>query len=99
MKATLENYKREQFEVELHFGTERAGYGQWNINCEVTFMGKSKSFKEHTTDSEFVDELSQLRADNASYEAIQQLQHDKAFDSLSEAILEWCEDVKEESND
>jgi hypothetical protein len=96
MKNLIENYKGKQFEVETYFAQEFKGRGGWNINCEVSYMGKKKTFRHYTTDSMFIDEISDMKADDASWDEIQKAYSEKVFDDLKEIILEWCEDLKEE---
>jgi 2',3'-cyclic-nucleotide 2'-phosphodiesterase (5'-nucleotidase family) len=101
MKTTLENYRKEELEVELYFSQEFKSYGHWSIKCEVTFKGEKKTFTEVTTDSEFIDHMSDLKSNDASWDEIQDAYRDKVLDSLEESIIEWCENVLEkiEEND
>lgn len=95
MKTIIENYKREQFEIGTYFTQEFKGRGGWNINCEVSFKGENKIFHHYINDSQFIDEISRMRANDASWDDIQNAYKDKSFDELKEIILEWCEDVNE----
>ena len=96
MKATTTNYYGENFEIELYFSHQIAGYGHWHILCEVTYEGEKKTFKHLTTNSEFIDSLNEARSNDATWEKIQKVYFDKAFDDLEEIIREWCEQVAEE---
>ena len=100
MTTTIENYKGKQFEIETYFAQEFKGRGGWNINCEVSFKGEKKTFRHYTTDSMFIDQISDMKADDASWDEIQNAYKEKSFDSLEESILEWCEEIneKEEEN-
>lgn len=98
MKTTIENYKGEQFEIENHFSQEFKGRGGWNINCEVSFKGEKKKFRHYTTDSMFIDGISDMKADDASSEEIQNAYKEKAFYSMEESILEWCEEINAITN-
>lgn len=95
MKTTIENYNREQFEVELYFSQEFKGRGGWNINCEVKFKGEKKTFCHYTNDSMFIDSMSDMRADDASWDEIQNAYFEQSFDNLEESVIEWCEEVGE----
>ena len=55
MKTILESYKRREYEVELNFYHGFAGYGQYTIFCQVGYLGNSKTFKTHSTDSGIID--------------------------------------------
>jgi hypothetical protein len=96
MNTTIENHKGQQFVIETYFANELKSHGQWNITCEVTFKGQKKTFRKHTTDSLFIDEIAGMRSDNASWDDIQNAYKQHAFDDLEEIILEWCEDVNEQ---
>lgn len=96
MKKTIQNYKGQIFTFETYYSHTKAGYGQWNINCEVSFMGEKKVFHHYITESEFIDQISDMKADDAYYEDIQNAYSEKAFDSLKETILDWVEDINKE---
>lgn len=99
MTTTIENYNGEEFEITTYFSQEFRGRGGWNINCEVSFKGNEKTFRHYTTDSIFIDEISDMKADNASWEEIQNAYKEKVFDSIEEDILEWCEGINEEEEE
>lgn len=92
--------KGEQFEIETYFAHEFQGRGGWNVICEVSFKGEKKTFRHYTTDSMFIDQISDMKADDASWDEIQNAYKEKAFDSIEENILEWCEEInkKKEEN-
>ena len=100
MKTLIENYNREEFEIELDFNHSFKGRGSWNIECTVTYNRAEKTFNHHMTSAPFIDEISDMKADDASFDEIQNAYEKKAFDSIEESILEWCEEVneKEEEN-
>jgi len=95
MKTTIENYRGEQFEVETYFNQEYRGRGGWNINCEVSFRGEKKTFRHYTTDSMFTDQISDMKANDASWDEIQNDYKEKVFYRIEESIIEWCEEVNE----
>ena len=95
MKATIENYRGEKFEIDIYFSKDFKGRGGWNINCEASFNGVKKTFRHYITDSVFIDHISEMKADGASWDEIQNAYKEKAFDSIEESILEWCEEVNE----
>lgn len=94
MTTTIENHEGEQFEIETYFSQEFKGRGSWNINCEVSFKGQKKTFSLQTTDSIFIDKISDIKADNVfSWDEIQNDYKEKALDMLEESIIEWCEAI------
>jgi hypothetical protein len=93
MITIIENYRGEQFEIETYFSQEFKGRGGWNINCEVSFKGEKKTFSYYTTDSMFIDQITDMTADGASWGEIQNAYMEKSFDSMEECILEWCEEI------
>lgn len=97
---TIEKYNGQRFEIDTYFSQTLRGRGGWNINCEVSFKGEKKTFRHYTTDSMFIDQISDMKADHASWDEIQKAYKEKAFDSIEPDILEWCEDIneKEEEN-
>lgn len=99
MKTTIENYRGEQFEVEIYFNQEYKGRGGWNINCEVSFNGEKKTFRHYTTDSMFIDYISEMKAGDASWDEIQNAYKEKVFYHIEDSIIEWCEEVNENEED
>ena len=95
---TTTNYQGQKFEIELYFSHQLAGYGHWHILCEVTYEGKKKTFKHITTNTEFIDKINQSRVNGATWDEVQKVYYDKAFDDLEEIVREWCEEVFEEKN-
>jgi hypothetical protein len=93
MKTKITNHKGQQFEIETYFLKNKKGYGTWNITCEVWYGGEFKSFVYHTTDSSFIDEINNMG--DATWDEIQNAYKEKAFDSLKQSILVWCEEVEE----
>jgi len=91
---TLSNFKGETFTASVYFSNEFKGRGGWNIICEVSANGQKKSFKEFTTNSGFIDALGDLRAENSSWETIQEFYYDNFFEGFEEIILEWLEGIK-----
>jgi hypothetical protein len=96
MKNTIENYKGQQFEFETYFSHSFKGKGGWNVDCEVTYKNKKKTFVSFTTNSEFIDSIKELKTDNASWEAIQNVYAERFLSDMEERILEFVEDVEEE---
>lgn len=94
MKTTIENYNREEFEIEVYFKHSFKGRGSWDIGCTVTYKGQERMFKHHITNAPFIDEVNDMKADNATYEEIQKRYFEAYFDDFKEIILEWVEDIK-----
>jgi len=96
MNIVLSNYQGQEFNVNLYFSHEFQGRGGWSINCEVSFKCYKKEFRHYTTDSEFIDQISDMKSDDISFKEIQNKYKEKFFDDLKEIIIEWCEYKSEE---
>ena len=72
------------------FANSRKGYGQWSIECMTYCKGESKTFSIHSTDSRFIDNLSELE----STQEKQQFYYDTFFRTFEECIIEWAETIK-----
>lgn len=96
MKIILESYKRREYEAELNFYHQFAGYGQYTIFCQVDYLGNSKMFKTHSTASGLIDEIQDAKADGESDYHIKLLYYANFFDNaMKEIILEWIESINE----
>ena len=96
MKTILESYKRREYEVELTFYHEFAGYGQYRVICEVSYNGRFYKITSHTTASTLIDEIQDAKADGESAEHIQSLYKDFFFDNtMKEIILETLENLND----
>lgn len=95
MLTTIENHKGEQFEIVIYFSQEFKGRGGWNINCQVCFKDEKKTFSYYTTNSTFIDEISNMKENGASWDEIQNAYEEEVFYYLEESILEWCEEINE----
>jgi hypothetical protein len=93
MKTTITNYKGDEIEIVLYFAHEFKGRGGWNIKCEVLYDGNRKTFSHYTTDSMFVDHISDMKEDEATYDEIQDAYYDKFYDYFHERIIIWYEDI------
>ena len=98
MKLILANFKGEEFEVQLDFSEVFKGRGGWDICCQVTYSKEDRVFKRYITDSMFIDEISDMKGEDNSYENIQLKYKDKVFDSMEEVVIEWCEEIYEQKN-
>jgi hypothetical protein len=90
MKAiTLENYKGQDFNANiLEVSNTKTGHGHWKVFFTIEFNGVKKDFSVLTTDSQFIDEMSELD----SYSEIEERHIEKFYDqNLEERILEWIE--------
>lgn len=54
MRTTIENT-----EVTLHYSFERMGRGHYKVICEADFLNDKYRYTVVTTDSQFIDELSE----------------------------------------
>jgi len=70
-------------EVKVYFKMKFTKYGIWNILAICKKPRKTKVFKFHTTDSEFIDSLDEL-----SWEAAQRAMKGKYY-SLNEDLYHW----------
>lgn len=96
MEIILESCKRREYEVELNFYHQFAGYGQYTIFCQVDYLGNSKMFKTHSTASRLIDKIRDEKADGESAEHIQSLYKDFFFDyTMEEEVLEWLESIND----
>jgi hypothetical protein len=83
------------YDNQVHFSSQFKGRGGWNISCEVYFKGQKKKFNHYTTDSNFIDLISDMRAEDASHEEIQQAYFDRFMEYFNDQIIEWCEKARE----
>lgn len=99
MNTKIENFEKETFELDLFYSHLSSGAGHWKIKVDVSIdSSTSKSFYHTTTDSMWIDELSDLRADNASHEEIQAFYHDRFYDNtFEEMISEWAFSLEDEN--
>ena len=73
--------------------------GGWNITCEVSFKSETKNFRNYTTDSIFIDEISNMKADDASFDEIQNAYYEHSFHKMEEEVAEWIEEILTEENE
>ena len=79
MRTIIENT-----EVTLHYSFERMGRGHYKVICEAEFLDQKKTLKTVTTDSQFIDELSECD----TFEEKQEKFNDKFFDIFEAMIIE-----------
>lgn len=89
MKKLLETVSNTYFEVDLYYYVKQVGYGNWNILCEVEFDRHKKAFRFHTTDSEMIDTITEMKASQASFDDTQDYMHSKVFEEIRFEIAEW----------
>jgi len=99
MTTTVTTQSGREVEVALYFTKEFKGRGGWNIICEATIgkgngyvNGFTKKLSFYTTDSEFIDSLS----DDLNYDEKQDTYKDHSFYALEEQVQEWAEECLEE---
>lgn len=97
MNIVLENWRLEKHDITLRFTQEFQGRGGWNINCDVVYLDNKKRFVHYTTDSQFIDIISDLRADNTSSNIIQETYYKRFFDELEERVREWVAWIAEDN--
>jgi hypothetical protein len=98
MYVTIENYRGEEIaEVELYYSHKLVGHGHWKIECRVTigkgagYVGGDEKIFRKLVYAGFVDALSDLKANDPTWEEIQEFYHEEAFNDLQESISEWVE--------
>lgn len=89
MKTTIENYNKEEFEIEVYFNHSFKGRGSWNIECTLWLEDKARTFKHHTTSAPFIDEINDMKADGATFVEIQNRYFEAYFYEFKESIIEW----------
>lgn len=96
MKTILESHKRREYEVELNFYHQFAGYGQYRVICEVSYNGNEYKITSHTTASRLIDEIQDAKADGESDYHINLLYYANFFDNTTkEIILERIESLND----
>ena len=96
METTFNHYTGENFTIEINFYHEFQGRGGWKIFCDVVYNGRKQKFSHYTTSASFIDEINDLKADDAPYSTIQEAYHNFTMPHLSDIIGEWCVSVNEE---
>jgi|JI9StandDraft_1071089.scaffolds.fasta_scaffold94106_5 hypothetical protein len=96
---TIETQNGNKADVTLYFSQEFKGRGGWNITCEVSFKSETKKFRNYTTDSIFIDEISNMKADDASFDEIQNAYYEHSFHKMEEEVAEWIEEILTEENE
>ena len=89
MKTLQETVTGTYFETSLHYSVVPVGYGNWNIVCEAEFNRHKKQFKCHTTNSEMIDTITEMKAEGASYEELQVYMHSQVFEEIRYEVEEW----------
>ena len=95
MKETIYTFSKE-FQIELTYTHKVNGRGSYIINIDVMYEVDRiiyvNRFEEFTTDSKMIDEINDLRSDDASHEDIQSRYHQTIFDyTIQERIKEWID--------
>lgn len=95
MKETIYTLSKE-FQIELNYLHKVNGKGSYTIMIDVMYEVDRiiyvNRFEEFTTDSKMIDDINDLRSEDASHEDIQSKYHQKIFDyTIKERIEEWIE--------
>ena len=98
MNTTIKNFKGQEFQTELTYSHEFNGKGSYIINIDVFYeidrMVYVNRFEEFTTNSMLIDDIQDLRNDDASTALIQSRYHDGVFNTgIEEQIIEWIESL------
>lgn len=91
---SLTNYDGVEYIFDIFFFHEFKGRGGYNIMCNIDFEGNQKTFRCYTTDTEFIDNINKLKAEDESLETIQEAYKENFFEEFKELILEFCESEK-----
>jgi len=89
MKTIIEFQPNQTAEVELYFSVRFSNHGHWKVKCEISHEGDKTTISHTTTNSLAIDNINELRADNASHETIQQAIYDLAWNHIEERASEW----------
>jgi hypothetical protein len=81
--------------IDVNFSTEFQGRGQWNIIASVEFQGKQKQFIKRVF-AGFIDELSDFKTNNPSYEEISQFFNKEFNLEENDHFIDWCQEVEKE---
>ena len=96
---TIEIYNGEKLETFLYFAHEFKGRGGWNITCEVSYKKEKKNFRHYTTDSMFIDSLSDMKANGASFDDFQNAYYNHSFHNMEADVIEWLAEILEKENE
>ena len=96
MQVTISNFKGQEFPIELTYSTKFNGKGSYIIYIDVMYEVDRiiyvNRFEEFTTDSIIIDEIIDLKNDDASHEDIQSKYHNSFFNTnIEEQIIEWID--------
>ena len=96
----IDTKKQINLDLNLSFSHVSSGHGHWKINLQVYFyalpnfkLRKGKDFKITTSDSMFVDEISDMKANDASSEDLSQRYFDHFFSNFEPEIMDWLRKV------
>jgi hypothetical protein len=82
-----------EFPIWVTFETEFKGRGGWNLIAHVDYEGQTSTHTTYTTNSMFIDSLSDIE----SYDEKQLAIMDYMFnDDVVFNIVSWCEEVQDE---
>lgn len=95
MKEIIFTFSKE-FQIELTYSHKVNGKGSYIIMIDVMYENDRivyvNRFEEFTTDSKMIDDINDLKSDDASHEDIQSRYHQTIFDyAIQERIKEWLD--------
>lgn len=92
MNITINTIKGDK-DINIEYSSMYKGRGQWNIVCEVNNKIGNTIYRTdlyvHTTDSQFIDKISDMIDEDQSHEDIEEEYHNKFFSSFEESIQEF----------
>lgn len=99
MITTIDIDGHGQQEIEIwHVCNKFKSYGHWRIEMHFIFNEHQKTFGYVTTDSEFVDMISDMTNDEeTTYEEIIEAYHSNFFERyFEERVAQWIEEILDE---
>lgn len=94
MNTTITTESGKQYEIDLYFSNTFKGRGGWNINLEANYKREKFKTNIYTTNSQFLDELSRLKAEDESWDTIQQFYADEFLHLFETDLSQWCEELE-----
>lgn len=94
MYTTVTTKSGKQYEIDLYFSNVFKGRGGWNINLKANWQGEKYESHIYTTNTRFIDELSDRKAEDESWDTIQQFYADEFLHLFETDLSQWCEELE-----
>ena len=79
--------------VEVSFDLKKIHYGCYHIEIVVEYKSEKIRFFNITRNTMIFDEYIDLKADNTSYEDLQEYLYDLYYEIFEDRILEFCYNI------